>query len=195
MVLEISKKRLKCVVVGDDWVGKTSMLMGYATNRYPTQHVPAVFDNYTGCVKVAGRKIDLEIMDSIQQESCAELCHNTFNDTDVFVVCFSVVQPDSLENVQKHWIPHIKNMAPETPFVLVGTQADLRQADFLLTELHQQGKEFISQSDADEMARNLGATCYVECSPGVEKQVRQILNRALATVIQETMTSKQCVIL
>lgn len=39
---------LKCVVVGDDSVGKTSMLMGYATNRYPTQHVPSVFDNYAG---------------------------------------------------------------------------------------------------------------------------------------------------
>nr|KAG5693389.1 hypothetical protein BaRGS_015676 [Batillaria attramentaria] len=37
---------VRCVVVGDDAVGKTSMLMGYATNRYPTQHVPAVFDNY-----------------------------------------------------------------------------------------------------------------------------------------------------
>lgn len=39
---------LKCVVVGDDSVGKTSMLMGYATNRYPTQHVPSAFDNYAG---------------------------------------------------------------------------------------------------------------------------------------------------
>lgn len=39
---------VRCVVVGDDAVGKTSMLMGYATNRYPTQHVPSVFDNYAG---------------------------------------------------------------------------------------------------------------------------------------------------
>lgn len=39
---------VRCVVVGDDAVGKTSMLMGYATNRYPTQHVPSIFNNYAG---------------------------------------------------------------------------------------------------------------------------------------------------
>lgn len=49
MVLEArNEKRIKCVVVGDDSIGKTSMLLGYATNRYPTQHVPSVFDNHAG---------------------------------------------------------------------------------------------------------------------------------------------------
>ena len=48
MVVRGGECDVRCVVVGDDAVGKTSMLMGYATNRYPTQHVPSVFDNYAG---------------------------------------------------------------------------------------------------------------------------------------------------
>ena len=39
---------IKCVVLGDDNVGKTSLLMNYATNRFPSKHVPSVFDNYAG---------------------------------------------------------------------------------------------------------------------------------------------------
>lgn len=45
--------------------------------------------------------------------------------TDVFLICFSVVNPASFQNVKEEWVPELKEYAPNVPFLLIGTQVCL----------------------------------------------------------------------
>jgi len=39
---------VKCVLVGDGAVGKTSLLVSYASSECPSNYVPTAYDNYAG---------------------------------------------------------------------------------------------------------------------------------------------------
>ena len=43
-----------------------------------------------------------------------------FFQTNVFLICFSVVSPSSYENVMTKWNPEIKHHCPEAPVIVVG---------------------------------------------------------------------------
>ncbi|XP_065920192.1 ras-related C3 botulinum toxin substrate 1-like [Dysidea avara] len=50
-----------------------------------------------------------------------------YPETDVFLMCFSLVDPNSYENIKELWHPEIRHFCPNsTPLVLVGTKLDLR---------------------------------------------------------------------
>ena len=50
----------------------------------------------------------------------------SYQEADVFLVCYKISDPISLYNVKNKWIGEIRRHRPEAPVVLCGCQSDLR---------------------------------------------------------------------
>lgn len=184
---------LKCVCVGDGAVGKTCMLMSYSMDAFPEDYVPTIFDNYTAMCMVDGKPTSLGLWDTAGQEDYDNLRPLGYHATDIFIVCYSVDLPSSLRNVKEKWVREIQFHCPDTPFIVVGTKADVRsQAD-------KDGLTFVDFADAKKIGAEVGADRVMECSAktqnGLAEVFDEVLKVGLANKYEPKKRKKLCVLL
>jgi len=190
-------QNIKCVVVGDGAVGKTCLLISYTTNAFPGEYIPTVFDNYSANVMVDGKPINLGLWDTAGQEDYDRLRPLSYPQTDVFLVCFSVIANSSFENVKTKWVPEIQHHAPNVPIVLVGTKSDLRKDDGMAKQLASRNQAMVTVESGHRMAKEIGAVSFLECSALTQEGLKQVFDDAIRAAMAGTKkpTKKKCVLL
>ncbi|KAG9344586.1 hypothetical protein JZ751_011258 [Albula glossodonta] len=142
--------------------------MSYANDAFPEEYVPTVFDHY------ADRKTGSGGKDWITHEDYDRLRPLSYPMTDVFLICFSVVNPASFLNVREEWVPELQEYAPSVPFLLIGTQIDLRDDPKTIAKLNDMKEKPITTEQGQKLAKEIGACCYVECSALTQKGLKTV---------------------
>jgi len=166
---------IKIMVVGDGSVGKTCMLISYTTNSFPGEYVPTVFDNYTANAIVDGNPINLGLWDTAGSDEYNTLRPLSYPGTDVFIICFSLVQKASFDNVKEKWHQEVTHFNPGTPIVLVGTKLDLRDSP-------EADMQPISTKEGEALSEDIGALLYFECSALTQKNLPEVFEGAVKAV-------------
>ena len=122
------------------------------------------FDNYAANLIVDGKHYSLGLWDTAGQEDYDKLRPLSYPQTNVFLLCFSVDNPNSYDHVASKWHPEVMQYCPGTPCILVGTKIDLRDDPAVVSRLADQKKAPITFTQGFALAKKIRARKYMECS-------------------------------
>lgn len=155
----------------------------YASVAHQSEYVPTVFDNYSANVMVDGKPVSLGLWDTAGQEDYDRLRPLSYPQTDVFLICFSIVSPSSFENARSKWWPEVSHHAPDIPIILVGTKLDLREDPDTNARLRDRRMQPITYAQASQLAREINAVKYLECSALTQKGLKGVFDEAIRCVL------------
>lgn len=106
----------------------------------------------------------------------------SYPDTQVFCVCFSLVDRKTLEHVKTAWKPELDHHCPGVPIVLVGTKLDMREES-------KDESKVVTTKEGEKMREEIGAFAYLECSAKTQRGLQDIFRSCIEAVMTETPKS------
>ena len=173
---------LKLVLVGQNGGGKTTMLVTYTSGTFPGW-VPSVFDNYSLNMTVDDHKVTLTLWDTGDCEDYERLRRLSYPQTDIFLVCFSVVSRESFNYCRTFISPELMKHCPKAPVILLGMKTDLRTDPDTICRLEKKGERPITEKEGDDLCRELGYVKYMECSSKNKEGLDEVFNEAVRVAL------------
>lgn len=116
------------------------------------------------------------------KDTCKELRHQPYENAEVVIVVFSIVNPDSFREAEKKvwafyapnnhlmswmfkWVREARRYSRGLPIIIVGSKSDLRDEVINILRLQRlKNQKPVTREQGEAMAKRVGAVSYHECS-------------------------------
>lgn len=142
----------KIVFLGDQGVGKTSLITRFMYNTFDTHYAATIgIDFLSKTMYLDSQTIRLQLWDTAGQERFRSLIPSYIRDSKVAMIVYDVSNKDSFDDVER-WCDYVKaERGDDVIMVLVGNKSDLPE-------------RVVSSEEGEELAQKLGFSLFMETS-------------------------------
>ena len=130
------------------------------------------------------------MFDTAGQEDYDRLRPLSYPDTSVVLICFSVDSPVSASSVVEKWIPEVRHFCGQCPIILVACKKDLRNDAEVIAKLKQDGAKPVSTEAGKQLAGQIKADAYMECSAKTREGVQDVFVQAARLTLRKRPSRK-----
>ena len=177
--------------------GKTSIFKAFQTGSCPETHEPTIFDTYAKTIEIDTKtrrqstipsklQVQFLLWDTAGQDEYLSLRQLAYQKVDVILLVFSIVDPETLENIRFKWSPEAKYYCRTATLILVGNKMDLRN--------ERNRGTCVSEKRARRIGQEIGALDFIECSAVTGKNIAKIFETATTNnlTVQEVYCKGPC---
>ncbi len=183
---------IKVTCIGDVTIGKTCMIMTHVFQEFPKEYIPLVYSHqdYDQDITLLcdGYQFKITWQDTGHGDYDERIhIEHHYPLTDVLLICFSIISRHSLQRVKEKWMKHREKYMSHAPFILIGTKTDLRYDPNVIQKLGTS----ITDQEGHELANQIGADQYMECSSYKKQGLHEIMKAVCKLYIKEKWLHSQ----
>jgi small GTP-binding protein len=127
----------------------------------------------------------LLLCDTAGQEDYDALRPLSYPQTDVFIMTYSIISPQSLQHIKNKWHKEISDpQFGNAPIILVGTKSDMRDDPDIVESMLEENMRPVTEREGREMADELGAHAFIECSATTQEGLSDVFDEAAKCVMK-----------
>jgi small GTP-binding protein len=151
----------KVVLLGDSAVGKTSLIRRFVFDQFEDSYTSTIGSKVTMkefTVRRASDRVDVKFMiwDLIGREGYHALHARTFVGVEGAILVADITRKETLENLERYWIPFLFKIVENVPLVFACNKSDL------------EGNYEFGFEDMEELASRYGGQSFEATLPGVK---------------------------